>query len=86
MSPIVFIYIILNFSFIHRVNTQTLRNYIKNRKRETMNPLIKVRIEDYYYALTLLDNEDLSISDEELLLLAEDYADLNSFGSDTAKK
>ena len=51
-----------------------------------MNPLIKVRIEDYYYALTLLDNEDLSISDEELFLLAEDYADLNSFGSDSAKR
>ena len=51
-----------------------------------MNPLIKVSIEDYYYALTLLDNEDLSISDEELFLLAEDYADLNSFGSDSTKR
>lgn len=40
-----------------------------------MNHLMN-HIEEYYLTLALMDDEDLSISDDDLLLLAEDYADL----------
>ena len=34
-------------------------------------------IEEYYLTLTLMDDENLSISDDDFLLLVEDYADLD---------
>ena len=34
-------------------------------------------IEEYYLTLALMDDENLSISDDDFLLLAEDYADLD---------
>ena len=42
-----------------------------------MRPLMNECPEDFFFALALLDDEDLSISDDDLLLLEEDYADLS---------
>ena len=50
-----------------------------------MNPLMYECIEDYCYALKMMDNELPHIDDNDLLLLAEEYADLYS-NSDSAKE
>ena len=43
-------------------------------------------IQTYYYALALLDDEDLTMSDDDLLLIAEDYADLNRVTNSSAEE
>ena len=52
-----------------------------------MNPLKHATsIQTYYYALALLDDEDLTMSDDDLLLIAEDYADLNRVTNSSAEE
>ena len=40
-----------------------------------MNPLMYESIEDYYYALQVVEEEEPDINYSNLLLLSEDYAD-----------
>ena len=47
----------------------------ERRKRGKMKPLMYESIEDYYYALEGIEDEELDISYSDILLLAEDYAD-----------
>jgi hypothetical protein len=50
-----------------------------------MNNLMN-HIEEYYLTLALMDDESLSISDDDLLLLAEDYADLGKITKSSPKE
>ena len=51
-----------------------------------MNSQNNASIQSYYYALALLDDEDLSMSDDDLLLIAEDYADVKHLANSSAKE
>ena len=46
-----------------------------------MESTLNQGMETYYFALALMENEDISISDDDLLLLAEDYADIKHITS-----
>lgn len=51
-----------------------------------MDPLMNERIEDYFLTLSLLDKEELFISDDDLLLLAESYTDLSKINGDSTEE
>ena len=39
-----------------------------------------------YYALALSDNEEISLSEDDLLLIAEDYAEMKCFTNSSAEE